>query len=103
MQTPYQILGIPEDASDEKIKNAYLQKVKLNPPDKNQAIFQSIQQAYTHIKDHHSRVSYQLFNPDSISFNDIVDEILATQPNSTLSVSALKHVLTASAIDPHLL
>ena len=32
-QTPYSILGVSEDASDEAVKKAYLQRVKETHPD----------------------------------------------------------------------
>ncbi|MBT4146331.1 MAG: J domain-containing protein, partial [Gammaproteobacteria bacterium] len=51
MQTPYEILGVETDARDDEIKQAYLQQVKNNPPDRNQQQFQIIHGAYSSIKD----------------------------------------------------
>ena len=55
MQTPYEILGVVVDANDADIKQAYLQQVKNNPPDRDQEKFQLIHDAYTSIKDHKNR------------------------------------------------
>ena len=50
MKTPYEILEVAEQASDSEIKQAYLQKVKLNPPDRDHEKFQQIHSAYETIK-----------------------------------------------------
>lgn len=78
MKTPYQILAVPTEADDVEIKQAYLQQVKLNPPDKNQQQFQVIHDAYIAIKDVKSRLSYDLFNVPEINFNEVIDQALNT-------------------------
>jgi curved DNA-binding protein CbpA len=78
MKTPYEILGVTVDASDVEIKQAYLQKVKDNPPDRDQEQFQIIHTAYTSIKDSKSRMSYALFNVPTPDFDDLLDHALAT-------------------------
>ena len=79
MQTPYEILDVAVDASDDEIKQAYLQQVKNNPPDRDQEKFQLIHDAYTAIKDHKSRVSYDLFTLPSTNFNVLLDQALHTE------------------------
>jgi curved DNA-binding protein CbpA len=46
MKTPYEILEVAEQATDSEIKQAYLHKVKFNPPDRNHEKFQQIHAAY---------------------------------------------------------
>ena len=73
MKSPYQILGVSEHASDTEIKQAYLQRVKDNPPDRDQQRFQQIQQAYETIKDDDSRQRYALFHFPCIEFDALLD------------------------------
>lgn len=73
MTTPYQILGVSEHADDAEIKQAYLNSVKENPPDRDQERFQQIQQAYESIKDSDSRINYELFHLPEIDFNALLD------------------------------
>ena len=39
-EDPREILGVPPDAGDERIRDAYLQKVKEHPPDREPATFE---------------------------------------------------------------
>lgn len=73
MTSPYQLLGVAEQASDAEIKQAYLQKVKDNPPDRDQARFQQIQQAYESIKDSGSRLNYALFHLPEADFDGLLE------------------------------
>lgn len=81
MKTPFEILDVAADASDTQIKQAYLQKVKDNPPDRDQARFQSINNAYESIKDAKSRISYALFHIPDADFDALLDKALdSAQP-----------------------
>lgn len=83
MTTPYQLLGIGESTTDTDVKLAYLQQVKDNPPDRDQARFQQIQQAYETIKDEDSRLRYALFHVPTLEFNALLDQ--AFRQDSALS------------------
>ncbi|GAB4256135.1 MAG: hypothetical protein Kow0065_04760 [Methylomicrobium sp.] len=87
MTTPYQLLGVDEQASDAEIKQAYLQRVKDNPPDRDQAQFRQIQQAYEAIKDRDSRLKYALFELPEIDFETLLDHAFG-QKATTEPVSA---------------
>ena len=103
MQTPYEILGVVIDASDVDIKQAYLQQVKNNPPDRDQEKFQLIHDAYTSIKDHKSRVSHDLFTLPSTHFNTLLDQILQTEQAITMNAESFKKILSVSIDDTSLL
>ena len=103
MQTPYEILGVVVDANDADIKQAYLQQVKNNPPDRDQERFQLIHDAYTSIKDHKSRISHDLFSIPSSNFNTVLDQILQTEQAITINSESFKKILSVSIDDTSLL
>ena len=96
MQTPYEILGIAVSASDNEIKQAYLQQVKINPPDRNQQQFQLIHDAFTAIKNHKSRVSYELFTFPVANFNTVIDKALQTEQQLVMNSESLNKILNSS-------
>ena len=77
MKTPYEILEVAEQASDSDIKQAYLQKVKLNPPDRDHEKFQQIHSAYETIKNATCREKYALFNYPEADFDALLDQAIA--------------------------
>ena len=89
MQTPYEMLGIGVDASDNDIKQAYLQQVKNNPPDREPEKFQLMHDAYTKIKDTHSRIKYDLFTLPELDFNTFLGQALATEQPAVIDMEAL--------------
>jgi len=99
MQTPYQILNISSTATDAEIKQAYLQQVKNNPPERDQQLFQLIHQAYLAIKDHKSRLNYELFTVPETNFDDIINQALGSEPNKALTAEQFNAMLTASIDD----
>ena len=50
-----------------------MQQVKNNPPDRDQNLFQKIQQAYETIKTHQNRLSYALFHLPDMQFDELLD------------------------------
>lgn len=103
MQTPYQILDVAVGANDKAIKQAYLQQVKNNPPDRNQQQFQLIHDAYTSIKDHKSRISHELFTLPVADFNTVLDKALQTGQVGTVNAESLNKLLSISMDDASLL
>jgi curved DNA-binding protein CbpA len=99
MKTPYEILEVTEQASDSDIKQAYLQKVKLNPPDRDHEKFQQIHSAYETIKNATSREKYALFNYPEADFDALLDHaFIASQP-LLLSADHFDKLLHASIDD----
>ena len=56
-KTPYEMLGIDETASIDEIRRAYLENVKLSPPEKDPQGFKAIRKAYGLLKDKAKRKS----------------------------------------------
>jgi len=103
MMNPFEKLGVTEDANDAEIKQAYLAKVKENPPERDQQQFKEIHGAYTSIKDDKSRLSYQLFTLPSVDFDLLVDQALRTENSVELSAEVFQQILMASVDESHLL
>ncbi|MEI6066792.1 MAG: J domain-containing protein [Methylococcaceae bacterium] len=93
MKTPYDILEVTEQATDSEIKQAYLQKVKLNPPDRDHEKFQQIQGAYETIKNVTSRENFALFNYPKADFDALLEQAFITGPvlmNANIFVTLLR-------------
>lgn len=56
MLTPYLVLGLLPDVSEEDIRQRYLQLVKEYPPERSPERFQQITAAYEVLKDERTRV-----------------------------------------------
>ena len=99
MKTPYEILEVTENASDSEIKQAYLQKVKLNPPDRDHEKFQQIHSAYEAIKDITSREKYALFNYPEADFDALLEQAFSTTQPSIMNADYFDKLLHASIDD----
>lgn len=100
MTSPFEILDIAEQATDAEIKDAYLQKVRSNPPDRDQAVFQLIQEAYETVKDENSRLNYALFNFQPADFNDLLNRAFRQQtPLKPFSIDDFFKLLNAGHLE----
>jgi len=99
IKTPYQILDVQPSATDAEIKQAYLSKVKDNPPDSDQLLFQSIHNAYIAIKDFKSRINYDLFTIPNVDFNELIDHALKVAPQDSITARQFNTLLQASVDD----
>jgi len=99
MKTPYEILEVAEQATDSDIKQAYLQKVKLNPPDRNHEKFQQIHSAYEAIKNVTSREKYALFNYPEADFDTLLEQAFITAQPSIMNAEHFDKLLRASIDD----
>ena len=74
MNTPFDILGVNEDATDEVIKKAYLQKVRQYPPERAPEQFQNIRAAFEAIQTRHQRLKYQLFHQEPPNLGALLEQ-----------------------------
>jgi len=63
-EDPREILGVPPDAGDERIRDAYLRKVKEHPPDREPAAFERIRDAYEVLRDPRRRALHMFLSAD---------------------------------------
>lgn len=100
MNSPYQILGVSEQATDADIKQAYLQAVKDHPPEREPQRFRQIQEAFDLIKDEDSRLRYALFHVPNIEFETLLDRAFGQDgPMRTLPVNDFVELLATISID----
>jgi len=64
LEDPREILGVPLDAGDERIRDAYLQKVREHPPDREPAAFERIRDAYEALRDPRRRALHMFLSAD---------------------------------------
>ncbi|MDQ6975118.1 MAG: DnaJ domain-containing protein [Mariprofundaceae bacterium] len=73
MEWPYLTLDIAENATDEQVRQAYVQKVQQYPPEKNGKRFSAIQQAYSLVNSKETRSALKLFGLPNGDENSIAD------------------------------
>jgi curved DNA-binding protein CbpA len=61
---PYLVLGVATNASDQTIREAYLNGIKAATPESDPKRFQALNLAYEKIKDESNRLQYLLFDRD---------------------------------------
>jgi hypothetical protein len=61
---PWKVLEVEPNAGDEAIRDAYLRKVKGNPPDRSPAAFERIRDAYEILGDPRQRAVRMLLEAD---------------------------------------
>jgi DnaJ-class molecular chaperone len=76
MKTPFQILGIDESASDDRIKSAYLEMVRRYPPDRFPERFKEIKGAFEMINTMRKRLAYRLFHVSEPDIDALISSAL---------------------------
>jgi curved DNA-binding protein CbpA len=96
MKTPFDILGVNEDANDEAIKKAYLQKVRQYPPERAPEQFKRIRSAFEASQSLHQRLKYQLFHHEAPSINALLEHGLEMGKPQRMTENVLTQALAAS-------
>lgn len=98
MQTPFDILGVNEDADDAAIKKAYLSKVKEHPPEHQAEAFRRIRAAFELIQTDKQRRQYRLFHVDQPDFDVLLRQALRPGVVNRPEADLLVGVLAESAL-----
>jgi len=66
-RSPYEVLGVTEEASEEQIRKSYLEKVRQSPPERDPDGFKEIRRAYGVLRDGAKRrqLDLSLYKRDS--------------------------------------
>jgi curved DNA-binding protein CbpA len=90
MTDPYQVLGLPPDATDETIRRRYLELVRQFSPEQHPEKFAEVRAAYEHMKDLNTRLRYRLFEAGkNESVHALIEEIACQSPRRRLSLATL--------------
>jgi curved DNA-binding protein CbpA len=96
MRTPFEILGLPESATDQEIRSAYLAKVREYPPEREPERFQEIRAAFEAIQDRRARLEYQLFHHELPDIGVLLQSRVRLRENCRPDQKLLLRVLAAS-------
>ncbi len=99
MKTPFEILNVDEEASDEEIKQAYLCQVRQYSPERAPLQFQQIRSAYETIQTAQQRIKYRLFHVTPFAATDVIthfltQETIQQRPTTDLFMKTLAATLT---------
>jgi curved DNA-binding protein CbpA len=93
---PYLVLGVPLEADDARIRQAYLDAVKTAPPETHPDRFKQIAAAYEAIRDEPRRIRHEFLGAECPA-NSPLDAFLRYAPFAPtpppLSIEALKELL----------
>jgi curved DNA-binding protein CbpA len=96
MQDPYLILGVPRDATDEIVHQAYLRAVRDCPPEQDPQAFQAIRSAYETIKTQKLRLEYVLFNTDLPTLEDLLQRLGQDRQPRRLDLDLFRELLRSA-------
>ena len=103
MQTPFELLEVAEDATNEAIKKAYLRKVREYPPERDAVAFQRIRTAFEYIETDRRRLDYRLFHHEPPDVSALLRRIprpdVSRRPEARALIGALTEGLIAKLIN----
>ena len=97
---PYLILGVPPDADDRTVRQAYLDKIRVATPERDPRQFQALTAAYTQVQDMTSRRRHILFDtsvPARSLTGAFLDATVLSPTPEPLPLQALKEFLRSCA------
>src|SRR5437016_799511 len=90
MTDPYEILGLPDDAGDEVIRNRYLELVREFTPERSPEKFAAIRTAYESTRDLDTRLRHRLFEMGKReSLDNIIQEVTCRTSRRRVSLKTL--------------
>ena len=94
MIDPYDILNVQQDASDQEIKQSYLNMVKKYTPDSHPEEFQQLRTAYEKISTLYNRLSFDLLEAPLPNKDDIYHLLTKNDKNPVLEGSDFMKLLS---------
>lgn len=81
--TPFEILGLPADATDSVIRQRYLELTRQFPPEQHPERFAEIRNAYELIRDRETRIQRRVFPTEQGHDLDRLIQQIEKQPPSS--------------------
>ena len=100
MIDPFEVLGVPRDADDATIRQAYLSLVRQYPPETQKKGFLRIRDAFKAIETENQRIDLTLLPPNIESMPsplDLVEELLESLEPGIPEKNAIQKALSESA------
>ncbi len=94
--TPFELLAVAEDAGDQEIKQAYLDKVKAFPPEQHPAQFKMIRDAFELIASERKRLAWRLLQQPYMPLEELMAHGLTPGTPRRPSLSLFRQALTES-------
>jgi curved DNA-binding protein CbpA len=99
MRDPFTVLGVAEDAGDEKIRRRYLALVREFPPDRAPDRFREYRAAYEALSDERKRLETKLLHTNSAALSRLSTTALqAAVPGSSRATRRTVAALLAEGI-----
>ena len=90
MIDPYEILGLPDAAGDQVIRNRYLELVREFTPERSPEKFAAIRAAYESTRDLNTRLRHRLFEMGKReSLDNIIQEVTCRTSRRRVSLKTL--------------
>lgn len=106
MLDPYQVLKVGTDVDDATVHSAYINAIKVCPPDRDPQQFETIRKAYEAIRTRKARLARDLFDTNPPTPMEILDRVAPIQPlgkvSSTSSFAGGEHPTTLDSRRPTL-
>jgi curved DNA-binding protein CbpA len=94
MSDPYQVLDLPADSDDDRIRRRYLELVRQFPPDRHPERFAAVRAAYDSLRDLTTRLNYRLFEAGKKeSIDSLIEEIECRMPRRRLPLETLLSIV----------
>ena len=95
MLTHYLVLGLPPSATQEEIRQRYLELIRAHPPGREPERFQQITAAYEALKDARTRVETAIFGAARFGDFELALQALVQARSSQRQTPGLKTLLNA--------
>ncbi|MCU0734486.1 MAG: J domain-containing protein [Methylotetracoccus sp.] len=96
MSDPYRILGVPPTADDEAVRHAYLEAIRLCPPERDARRFEAIRAAYESVRDARSRLKQALFDHQAPTPDAVLEALVGPLPRRRPTLARLLKFLEQS-------
>ena len=98
MLIPYLVLGLSPSATQEEIRQRYLELIRTHPPSRDAERFQQISAAYEAVKDERTRISTAIMGMAHYRDFELALDALAQARPARRRIPDLKTLLVAEGI-----
>lgn len=97
MSDPYQVLGIARGADDAAVRAAYLEGVRLHPPERDAERFAAVRKAFDAVSTARLRAEHELFDREPPTLDGLLHRLQADFSPRRPDAQSLLRVLKEGA------